>query len=62
MHWGGDRSDWLLAEADPRFGAFDFSAAYEEAPDDLQELLDSHESLVSARTRSLALSVCSIVS
>ena len=33
------------AEADPRFGAFDFSAAYEEAPDDLQELLDSHESL-----------------
>ena len=32
-------------EADPRFGAFDFSAAYEEAPADLQELLDSHESL-----------------
>ena len=34
-----------VAEADPRFGAFDFSSAYEEAPADLQELLDSHESL-----------------
>ena len=30
-------------EADTRYGAFDFRAAYEEAPDDLRELLDSHE-------------------
>ena len=36
----------LVHEADTRYNAFDFRAAYEEAPDDLRELLDSHESLV----------------
>ena len=35
----------LLHEADVRYGAFDFRQAYEEAPADLRELLDSHESL-----------------
>eukprot|EP00935_MAST-01C_sp_MAST-1C-sp1_P000984 g984.t1 len=35
----------LLHEADARYGAFDFRVAYEEAPSDLQELLDSNESL-----------------
>ena len=33
------------AESDERFGAFDFRAAHAEAPADLQELLDQHESL-----------------
>ena len=37
----------LSAEADARYGAFDFRAAHDEAPDDLRDLLDSHESLVS---------------
>eukprot|EP00935_MAST-01C_sp_MAST-1C-sp1_P001599 g1599.t1 len=35
----------LLHEADARYGAFDFHGAYSEAPPDLKELLDSHESL-----------------
>ena len=35
----------LRAEADTRYGAFDFRQAYEDADADLQELLDSHESL-----------------
>ena len=35
----------MLAESDPRFGGFDFRAAHEEAPADLQALLDQHESL-----------------
>ena len=35
----------LLHEADARYNAFDFRAAYEEAEPDLKELLDSHESL-----------------
>ena len=39
----------LRAEADARFGSFDFRAAHAEAPTDLAELLDSTESLVSAR-------------
>ena len=34
-----------LAESDARFGSFDFRAAYTAAPADLQELLDSNESL-----------------
>ena len=37
----------LSAEADARYGAFDFRAAHDEAPDDLRDLLDCHESLVS---------------
>ena len=35
----------LLHEADARYGGFDFRAAHDEAPTDLQELLDSNESL-----------------
>ena len=35
----------LVHESDPRFGAFDFGAAREKAPPDLQEMLDNHESL-----------------
>jgi hypothetical protein len=35
----------LVHESDPRFGAFDFRAAREKAPPDLQDLLDNHESL-----------------
>ena len=33
------------AESDARYGGFDFRAAHEEADTDLQDLLDSHESL-----------------
>ena len=35
----------LVHESDPRFGAFDFRAAREKAPPDLQDMLDNHESL-----------------
>jgi hypothetical protein len=35
----------LVHERDPRFGAFDFRAAREKAPTDLQDMLDNHESL-----------------
>jgi len=35
----------LVHESDPRFGAFDFRAAREKAPPDLQDVLDNHESL-----------------
>ena len=35
----------LIHESDPRFGAFDFRAAHEKAPPDLQDMLDNHESL-----------------
>jgi hypothetical protein len=35
----------LVHESDPRFGAFDFQAAHEKAPPDLQDMLDNHESL-----------------
>ena len=35
----------LVHESDPRFGAFDFRAAREKAPSDLQDVLDNHESL-----------------
>jgi hypothetical protein len=35
----------LVHESDPRFGAFDFRAAREKAPPDLQDILDNHESL-----------------
>ena len=35
----------VVAEADARYGGFDFRAAHEEAPTDLQELLDNTESL-----------------
>jgi hypothetical protein len=35
----------LVHESDPRFGAFDFRAAREKAPPDLQNMLDNHESL-----------------
>ena len=35
----------LIHESDPRFGAFDFRAAREKAPPDLQDMLDNHESL-----------------
>jgi hypothetical protein len=35
----------LVHESDPRFGAFDFRAAHENAPPDLQDMLDNHESL-----------------
>ena len=35
----------LLHESDVRYGGFDFRAAHAEAPADLQELLDQHESL-----------------
>ena len=34
-----------VAESDARHGGFDFRAAHAEADPDLQELLDSHESL-----------------
>ena len=34
-------------ESDARYGGFDFRAAHEEAPADLQQLLDNNESLVS---------------
>ena len=33
------------SESDARYGSFDFRAAHAEAPADLQELLDQHESL-----------------
>ena len=36
----------LCHEADARFNSFDFRAAHAEAPPDLQQLLDDHESLV----------------
>ena len=39
---------FALAESDARYGSFDFRAAHAGAPADLQELLDQHESLVSA--------------
>ena len=32
----------LVHESDPRFGAFDFRAAREKAPPDLQDVLDNH--------------------
>jgi hypothetical protein len=35
----------LVHESDPRFGAFDFGAAYATAPEDLKEMISSHESL-----------------
>ena len=35
----------LVHESDARFGAFDFRTGRAEAPADLQELLDTHESL-----------------
>jgi hypothetical protein len=35
----------LVHESDPRFGAFDFRAAREKAPPDLQDVLDNHEPL-----------------
>ena len=35
----------LLHESDARYGGFDFRAAHEVAPPDLQELLDNNESL-----------------
>jgi hypothetical protein len=35
----------LVHESDARFGAFDFRAAREKAPPDLQDVLDNHESL-----------------
>jgi hypothetical protein len=35
----------VVHESDPRFGAFDFRAAREGAPPDLQDMLDNHESL-----------------
>ena len=35
----------ILKKSDERFGAFDFGSAHAEAPADLQQLLDSHESL-----------------
>ena len=35
----------LLHESDARYGGFDFCAAHEGAPTDLQELLDNNESL-----------------
>ena len=35
----------LLHESDARYGSFDFRAAHEEAPHDLQQLLDNNESL-----------------
>jgi hypothetical protein len=35
----------LVHESDPRFGAFEFRAAREKAPPDLQDVLDNHESL-----------------
>ena len=35
----------LVHESDPRFGAFDFRTARENAPPDLQDMLDNHESL-----------------
>ena len=34
----------LVHESDPRFGAFDFRTARENAPPDLQDMLDNHES------------------
>ena len=33
------------AEADARYGSFDFRAAHAESPSDLQQLLDNTESL-----------------
>jgi hypothetical protein len=35
----------LIHESDPRFGIFEFRAARETAPPDLQDMLDNHESL-----------------
>ena len=35
----------LHTESDARYGGFDFRAAHEEAPHDLQQLLDNNESL-----------------
>ena len=35
----------VIAESDARYGSFDFRAAHAEAPTDLQDLLDQHESL-----------------
>ena len=35
----------LLHESDARYGSFDFRAAHEGSPTDLQELLDNNESL-----------------
>ena len=40
-----------VAESDARYGAFDFRTAYEEAPDDLREVLDNYESLVRERSK-----------
>ena len=45
----------LCHESDPRFGSFDFSTAHSQAPPDLQQLLDQHESLVSFLLSFLAL-------
>ena len=39
-----------VAESDARHGGFDFRAAHEAAPPDLQRFLDQHESLVSEHT------------
>ena len=39
------RTTHLPKESDARYGSFDFRAAHAEAPADLQELLDQHESL-----------------
>jgi hypothetical protein len=35
----------LPPQLDPRFGAFDFAAAYSTAPDDLKTMISNHESL-----------------
>ena len=43
------------AQADARYGAFDFHGAYSEAPPDLKQLLDSHESLPFRCVRALSL-------
>ena len=50
----------LSAEADARYGAFDFRAAHDEAPDDLRDLLDCHESLVS-RSQHLTVASCDLL-
>ena len=44
----------IMAESDERIGAFDFGSAHAEAPSDLQQLLDCHESLVRGRSASFA--------
>ena len=37
-----------VAESDARYGSFDFRMAHADAPSDLQQMLDSNESLVSS--------------